>query len=85
MVSILASDFGVSSAENSSSSSEDVRIMPKEVTTSEFEKQKKIQSEQSNKIPKVWTIDETEEFGKILTIEDIIDLIFEGEEHLWKL
>ena len=85
MVSVLASDFGVSSAENSSSSSEDVRIMPKEVTTSEFEKQKKIQSEQSNKIPKVWTIDETEEFGKILTIEDIIDLIFEGEEHLWKL
>ena len=85
MVSILASDFGVSSAENSSSSSEDVRIMPKEVTTSEFEKQKKIQSEQSNKIQKVWTIDKTEEFGKILTIEDIIDLIFEGEEHLWKL
>ena len=85
MVSILASDFGVSSAENSSSSSEDVRIMPKEVTTSEFEKQKKIQSEQSNKIPKVWTVDKTEEFGKILTIEDIIDLIFEGEEHLWKL
>ena len=85
MVSILASDFGVSSAENSSSSSEDVRIMPKEVTTSEFEEQKKIQSEQSNKIPKVWTIDKTEEFGKILTIEDIIDLIFEGEEHLWKL
>ena len=83
MVSILASDFGVSSAENYSS--EDVRIIPKNVTTLEFEEQELIQSEPNNKTPKVWTISKNEEFGKILTIKCIIDLIFEGEEHLWKL
>ena len=83
MVSILAPDFGVSSAENSSS--EDVRIKPKNVTTSEFKKQELIQSEPNNKTPKVWTICKNEEFGKILTIKYIIDLICEGEEHLWKL
>ena len=83
MVSILASDFGVSSAENYSS--EDVRIIPKNVTTLEFEEQELIQSEPNNKTPKVWTISKNEEFGKILTIKCIIDFICEGEEHLWKL
>ena len=83
MVSILASDFGVSSAENYSS--EDVRIIPKNVTTLEFEEQELIQSEPNNKTPKVWTISKNEEFGKILTIKCIIDLICECEEHLWKL
>ena len=85
MASILASDFGVNSAENSGSSSEDVRVIPKKVTTLEFDKQVLIQSEQSNKTPEVWTISKNEKFGKILTIKDVIDLIFEGEEHLWKL
>ena len=85
MFSILASDFGVSSVENPSISSKDVIIIPKKVTTLEFNKQEEIQLERSNKTPKVWTISESEEFGKILTIKDVIDLIFEGEEHLWKL
>ena len=61
------------------------RIIPKKVTTLEFDKQEQIQSERSNKTPKIWTISKSEEFGKIVTIKDIIDLIFEGEEHLWKL
>ena len=57
----------------------------KNVTTLEFEEQELIQSEPNNKTPKVWTISKNEEFGKILTIKCIIDLICEGEEHLWKL
>ena len=84
MASISASDSALSRAEDSHGSSENVSVLPEKVTTLEFDEQEMIQLQQNNKLPKVWIVNENEEFGNLVTLTDVIDLIFEGEEHLWK-
>lgn len=84
MASISTSDSALISVADSHGRSENVRFLPGKVTTLEFDEQEKIQLRQSNKLPKVWTVNENEEFGNLVTLKDVYDLIVEGEEHLWK-
>lgn len=83
MASISTSDSVLSSAEDSRGRSENV-VLPEKETTLEFDEQEEIQLQQNNKLPKVWTVNENEEFNNVVLLTDVIDLIFEGEEHLWK-
>lgn len=83
MASISTSDSVLSSAEDSHGRSENV-VLPEKETTLEFDEQEEIQLQQNNKLPKVWTVNENEEFNNVVLLTDVIDLIFEGEEHLWK-
>lgn len=84
MASISTSDSVLSSAEDCHGRSENVGVLPEKETTLEFDEQEEIQLQQNNKLPKVWTVNENEEFNNVVLLTDVIDLIFEGEEHLWK-
>ena len=84
MASISTSDSVLSSAEDSHGRSENEGVLPEKETTLEFDEQEEIQLQQNNKLPKVWTVNENEEFNNVVLLTDVIDLIFEGEEHLWK-
>lgn len=84
MASISTSDSVLSIAEDSHGRSENVGVLPEKETTLEFDEQEEIQLQQNNKLPKVWTVNENEEFNNVVLLTDVIDLIFEGEEHLWK-